>query len=224
MSDDATAWARSMSRELNLKTATRFVLLTLANDAGTRDGGFIAYQSAMAADTGMSLSALKSHLAILRRAQLVIAGDPRMVAHIPRPERPCVYRLNYWIDVATARRYLAEAVDNSDAASESGQPESGGRQNPATQTPESREMRDSQNPATQTPGLSRLGSQNPATNPLRGLYGGTNGPRRVNNSQAKNKKPDDGKRLCMECTARKPLGLMVQRDGGGFICETHLND
>ena len=220
MSDDATSWARNMSRELDLKTATRFVLLTLANDAGTRDGGFIAYQQALASDTGMSLSALKSHLKLLRKAQLVIAGDPRMVAHIPIPERPCVYRLNYWIDVETARRYLNEPVDNSTENTESGQPESGDRQNPATQTPESRENRGSQNLATQTPGLHRLGSQNPATNPLRGLYGGTNGPRRNSNTKPKTK--DDGKRLCMDCTQRKPLGLMVQRDGGGFICESHL--
>jgi hypothetical protein len=210
-----------MGRELNLKTATRFVLLTLANESGSKDAGFVAYQAALAADTGMSISALKSHLSILRRGQLVIAGDPRMVAHIPVPERPCVYRLNYWIDVATARRYLdTDPVDNSGSALNSGQPESGDRQNPANQTPETRENMDRQNLATQTPGLQRLGSQNPATNPLRGLYGGTSSPRRVNNSKAKT--TDDGKRLCMECTTRKPIGLMVQRDDKRFICESHL--
>lgn len=220
MSDDATAWARSMSRQLDLKPATRLVLLTLANEAGTKEGGFIAYQQALAADTGMSLSSLKSHLAYLRQSQLVIAGDPRMVAHIPRPERPCVYRLNFWIDVDTARKYLAGPVDNSASDDEEGQPESGDRQNLATQTPESREITGSRILATQTPGLRRLGSQNPATNPLRGLYGGTNGPRRNKTSQTKTK--DDGKRLCMECTTRKPLGLMIKRDDGRFICETHV--
>lgn len=220
MSDAGTLWARNMGRELNLKTATRFVLLTMANDADSLDGSLVTFQKALANDTGMSLSALKSHLSILRTAQLIIAGDPRRVASIPLGERPCVYKLNYWIDVNTARRYLTEPVDNSSSPLESGQPESGHSQNPANQTPETRGNGASQNPANQTPGLSRLVSQNPATNPLRGLYGGTSSPRRVNNSKAKT--TDDGKRLCMECTTRKPIGLMVQRDDKRFICESHL--
>jgi len=219
MSDEATSWARRMGRELNLKTATRFVLLTMANDAGIHSHGFVVTQKILAADTGMSLSALKSHLAILRKAQLVIAGDPRMVQHIPKNDRPCVYRLNYWIEPNHARALL-ETVDNSPGGGEPGQPESGDSQNPATGTPESSGFADSQNPATGTPGLSRLGSRNPASNPLRGLYGGRSTPRRVNNSQTK--KTDDGKRLCLECTTRQPLDLMVQRDTGGFICESHL--
>lgn len=221
MSDDATSWARAMGRELNLKPATRFVLFTLANDAGTRDAGFIAYQSALAADTGMSISSLKSHLALLRKAQLVIAGDPRMVQHIEAQKRPSVYRLNFWITVEAARRNL-DPVDNSADSPEFGPPESGDRQNLAIRTPESRQNAGSQILATQTPESSRSGSQNLATNPLRGLYGGTNGPRR--NKNTKTKANDDGKRLCMECTVRKPLSQMIQRDGGGFICDSHLTD
>jgi DNA-binding transcriptional ArsR family regulator len=205
-----------MGRALNLKTATRFVLITLANEAGTRSAGFVAYQEHLAADTGMSLSAFKSHLALLRKAQLVIRGDERMVQHIPKNERPCVYRLNTFIDVNLARELL-ESVDNSGEHSESGQPDSGDRQNLATGSAESREIMGSQILATQIAEIRGSGSQNPATNPLRGLYGGHQAHRR--NPKPKNK--DDGKRLCLECLQRRSIDQMIQRDDGRFICERH---
>lgn len=214
MSDSATSWARDMGRTLNLKPTTRYVLLTLANEAGTRSGGFWTFQEYLAADCGLSLSALKSHMSVLRKARLVISGDPRLVAGFPANARPNVYRLNLDIDPDVARTLL-DPVDNPEETdSQNLDP-----QNLTPQTPESRGITDSQNLAPQTAGISRFDRRNLATNPLKGV-GGSSQPRPA--SRGKVKTTDDGKRLCLECMTKQPMESMVQAEDGRWSCERHV--
>lgn len=213
MSDSATAWARDMGRRLNLKPVTRLVLLNLANDHGGRDAGFFTYHAYLAADCGMSVSALKSHLSILRRARLLVAGDPQLVAHKPLNDRPNVYKLNMGIDPEVARMLL-EAVDNPENLG--GQ--NLGDQNQTPQTPETRGSDDRQNQTPQTAGISRFDRRILATNPLKGV-GGSSQPRPA--YRGKVKTSDDGKRLCLECMTKHPMSSMLQREDGRWICERH---
>lgn len=217
MSDTATSWAREMGRKLDLKPTTRLVLLTLANDHGGRSAGFFTFHGYLAADCGMSVSALKSHLSLLRRARLLIAGDPQLAAGFPANARPNVYKLNMDIDPEVARTLL-DPVDKSGDLD-------GQNLDPQNQTPRSAESSGigaSQNQTVRSAESRESDSQNLPTNPLKGVavtFPG--GPAYRPNPKSKSKSSDDGRRLCLECMVKHPMHLMAQRDDGRWICERH---